>query len=733
MSTNRTYLYLLLLPNYLLAAEPDIELAMSGTEAMYFEEMPVVISASRLSQPLNEAPVSTTVIDRQMIDASGAQTIPDLLRLVPGFTVGYLNGNSPVATYHGQSGRISNRLQLIIDGRSVYLPTQAGISWSDLVITIEDIDRLEVVRGPNASTYGNNAFLAVVSITTKHASEDKGHYIKGTVGSHDTGDAIYRFSGQANDLDYRVSVGTKNNSGTSLLDDSTETDYLSYRLDYQINLSTQLYYSGGLQDSEYGDVLEIARETSNDVEVTTAFQHLKLEHSFDSGNSLAIQYYYNFTKSFNSEYLSTVSLSDLGPPLTNIDDFDVYTLFNLESERHDLEVSYYYNPLDSLRLVSGGSVRSDKIIAENVFDPNTNNTLMLYRFFTHGEFRITNDFIINAGVMVEDNDISGTDVAPRLAFIYHLSTQHSFRLSASQATRTPTIFDENGYVALRQQLTQDGGQPLNNPPLEAILGGDVANDTLIYTSGNVKSEEITSFELGWMAQLLNNKLTLDVKLFMDETDKLISDVQFVGNVPTENADDLFAAFGLVYPDAGAQDSVNAASTKTRGVEFYSNYNFAENWRLYSYFAYVEISAKITNFNLEPVDQSQTVGKLEESIPKRSLGAMLMKQWENNLNTSLSIYYVDDMDWLDRTHDRVNPGQEYRDRSAEAYTRIDIIIRKSSKTSWGQVDYSLILQNLAGTYFDYTRTNYIDPTRQTINVPGSEQDPRGYFELAFKFY
>jgi len=70
---------------------------------------------------------------------------------------------------------------------------------------------------------------------------------------------------------------------------------------------------------------------------------------------------------------------------------------------------------------------------------------------------------------VEDNSISGTDISPRLAFIYHLTKQHSFRLSASKATRTPTIFDENGYVAIQQQLTQGGAQPLNNPPLEKTL------------------------------------------------------------------------------------------------------------------------------------------------------------------------------------------------------------------------------------------------------------------------
>jgi len=719
---------LLLLPACLLAAENDTALALLGSEAMYFEDLPVIISATRLSQPQNESPVATTVIDRQMIDASGAQTLPDILRLVPGFTVGYLNGNKPVATYHGQSTSFSSRIQLLIDGRSVYQPTLAGISWSDLVVGIEDIERIEVVRGPNASTYGNNAFLAVISITTKHASGDRGSYVKATVGAHDTADAFYRFGGQSDDLDYRVSVGTKNNSGTDLLSDFTETDYLSYRLDYQINLETQLYYSGGLQDSEYGDIQSNASDTDNDVEVSTAFQHVRLEHSFENGNSLAMQYYYNYTKSYAEEQPTTISLAAIGPPFTEIDDFIFEQIIELESERHDFEVSYYYDPFDSLRLVSGASIRSDKVINTNVFDPGTDNSLLLYRIFTHGEYSLTDDFLINAGVMVENNNITGTDIAPRLAFIYHLNNQHSFRLSASRATRTPTIFEENGFVAVQQQLTQNGGQTLINPPIEAALGGDVLNNTLYYSAGNINSEEITSLEFGWMAQLLDNKLTLDIKLFYDKTDNLINDISFVGDVPGENIGSLPGGAAFV----GATDVANAAKTQSQGIELYSDYNISEDWRLYAYYAYIKLTADIINNNLNIGDQLGIVGRLEESTPRHSIGSMLMKQWPDNLNTSLSVYYVSDMDWLDRTRSRTDPTLSYRDRSAEAYTKVDLSIRKTHKTSDGQVDYSLIFQNIGSTHYDYTRTNYIDPAKQTIDLPGSQQDPRVYFEIAFSF-
>jgi len=726
---------LLLLPCALQAVELDTTLSLLDSEELFIGELPTVISATRLKQPLNESPVSTTIIDRQMIEASGAQTIPDLLRLVPGFTVGYLSGNYPVATYHGQSERYSRRLQVLIDGRSVYLPTLSGISWSDLVITIDEIERIEVIRGPNAASYGNNAFQAVVSITTKHASVDRGTYVKATLGSHKTADAIYRYSGRTDDMDYRISLGTKNNDGTDLLRDFTETDYASYRIDYQLDNDTQLMYQGGYQNSEYGNLQESDDYTPTDQEVDTAYQHLRLEHNFKDGNSLALQYYYNLTESYRSSYLTTIDGSTLG-----IDSFDVYNTVDLPSVRHDLEATYYMQPSHDLRLVLGGSVRLDKISENSVFDPGTDNSLMLYRGYSHGEYAINDNLLMNAGVMIETNDISGTDVAPRLAFLYHPSPQHSFRAGVSKATRTPVLFDEVGYYALSQTLTVNGGEPLtvdNDPGILAWLGSDTLVEVEYFSPGGIDSEEITSYELGWMMNLLDNRLTLDFKLFHNKSKKLISELKQDNDIPTENIDNIFPSTACAeyrdgeciryYDFEGAKYFDNAASTRTRGLEFYSDYRIAHDLRLYTYFAYLLIDAEKTN----PDAPDNVVGRLEESLPRRSYGGMLMKQWENSLNTSLAVYHVSDMDWLDRTHNRTG-ATPHTDRSAEEYTKVDLIVRKSFHFSQSRVDYSFILQNLAGSFWDYTRTGYETDDPTTIYVPGSLQDTRGYFEMAFKF-
>jgi len=710
---------LLLLPTGLYAAVSEDSLTLLGSEELFIGDMPTVISATRLKQPINESPVSTTIIDSQMIEASGAQTIADLLRLVPGFSVGYLSGNYPVASYRGQSDRFSRRLQLLIDGRSVYLPTLSGISWSDLVIGIEDIERIEVIRGPNASTYGNNSFGAVVSIITKHASANRGQYIKTTVGSKQTADVMYRFADSTENADYRVSIGTKNNDGTNLLEDFTETDYLSYRLDYQLDNDTQLFYQGGIQDSEYGNLYESKGYVPADVDVLTIFQHLRLEHSFNDQSSLALQYYYNYTHSFESSFALTIDGSPYG-----IDSFDIYNTLDLTSQRHDLEASYYFQPLTGLRMVAGASIRLDSVDADSVYDPDADNYLMLYRGYSHGEYSINNELQLNAGIMIEKNDLSGTDVAPRLAFIYHPNQQHSLRIGASKATRTPTMFDEIGLYALDQVLTVNDGDPLPaGHPVSTLLGGDRLIEVVFFSPGGVESEKITSLELGWMMNLLDNQLTLDFKLFRDKAEDLIFELYQETNIPNEN-------FQLIDSDEeGANYFDNSAQTITQGFEFYSDYQIQDDLRLYSFFSYTLIDAKKTN----ALAKDSIVGQLEESVPRRSFGAMLMKSWENNLNTSLAFYHVSDMDWLDRTSERDDPiTYSHVDRSAEEYTKLDFIIRKSSIVNKTEIDYSLIIQNIGNSYWDYTRTSYVrnDPT--TAEIPGSLQDTRAYFEVALKF-
>src|SRR5574340_389555 len=141
------------------------------SEQDYFQDLPVVLSASRLSQPISETPNAITVIDRKMIVASGARNIADLFKLVPSMYVAYENGHTPIVSYRGITDAYARRMQVLVDGRSIYLPIFGQVDWAELPLDIGDIERIEVIRGPSAASHGSNSVQGVINIFTRHASD----------------------------------------------------------------------------------------------------------------------------------------------------------------------------------------------------------------------------------------------------------------------------------------------------------------------------------------------------------------------------------------------------------------------------------------------------------------------------------------------------------------------------------------------------------------------------------
>ena len=141
-------------------------------ENAFLIDIPTVTSATRLTQHLSDAPVSMTVIDRATIQASGAQNLPDIFRLVPGFQVAHVNTNKYAVTYHGHSDDFPRRLEVMVDGRSVYMPLISSPDWTSLGLHIDDIEKIEIVRGSNTAKHGSNAFLGAINIITRHPSTE---------------------------------------------------------------------------------------------------------------------------------------------------------------------------------------------------------------------------------------------------------------------------------------------------------------------------------------------------------------------------------------------------------------------------------------------------------------------------------------------------------------------------------------------------------------------------------
>ncbi len=466
------------------------------SEEAFFLKAPVVLSASRLSQPIDEAPAAVTVVSREMIKASGARNIPDLLRLVPGFVVGQANSFRAAASQHGLSSSMSRRMQVLVDGRSITSPLFGGVQWYDLPLPIEDIARIEVVRGPNASSYGASAFLGVINIITRHAAESQGSHAVLHGGSNEVVDGYASHSGRAGGLDWRLSLQYRQDAGMSGQQDDYQTRMATLRGDYQLDRQNTLLLQGGISqtprevDSLNPSVPVRTQQASN------YFAQLRWDHDRGDGRHFWLQAY---TSRFDvGQPFSFVFTALPGQPEDD-------TPFDLLATRSDIEFEDHWRLGDRFRFVWGGGIRRDEVRSLLVFDTDETLSTDYQRVFANAEWHPDARLTVNLGGIYEHFDITGDAFSPRLAFNYRLAPNHVLRLVGARATRNPVIYEEMA------NLTFSVDTP----------SGPVVNEAYV-SSGGLNAETIDSLEIGYLGHFLHGHLDLDTRLFHEQLDHLIA-------------------------------------------------------------------------------------------------------------------------------------------------------------------------------------------------------------------
>lgn len=634
------------------------------TEDDYLTDIPIVISASRLSQPESEASTTITVITRDMIDASTAKNVPDLLRLVPGFQIGYYDGNIPVVTYHGMTEQYSRRIQVLIDGRSIYTPTFGGVLWASLPITLDEIERIEVSRGPNASSYGSNSFFAVVSIKTFSAYDTQGNYLRLIGGNNKRHQTLYRVGSQTENADYRITFSHRGDSGYEGVSDNNDENLLKLRLDYSLSNNSQLIYQAGVNHKEY---TRDANNTSpaHDFETDTSYHHFKWEKTLNESSSISLQYYYNHYELEDKVPSFILTESDIGFPPIGLDPFQVQIDESNEANRQDFELNYYYSPNASIRTVSGFSLRRDSVISERLFDTTDEFKTNVSRAFGHIEWHINKDFILNSGLMIEDHEISDTSYSPRIALIQKLDNQQSVRFSISSATRAPSAVEESINTIYYPSLTIGGTGICLTPAYALLLGAgldcepgtaDIVAIPVFSTSGGLGFEEIVSTEIGYHGNFMKNKLSMNVKVFYDEVTDLI----------VKQLDDNF------------ENSQGAILT---GLEYALTYKPSDRFNLYLTYATIEIENDLPAGATLEEDVSS-------SAPHDSYGMALVTKFNKHYSASLEYFNISDMRWQDNRN--ATPG----------YDILNIKFTRKDKLKKSKLKTSLILRNISGSYNDY---------------------------------
>ncbi|MBW8327599.1 MAG: TonB-dependent receptor [Thiobacillus sp.] len=463
------------------------------SEMDYFSEQPVVLSASRLSQPVNRAPAAVTVITREMIEASGFRHLPDLLRLVPGFQVSWVRGNVPTVTYQGLSSVFSRRLQVMVDGRSVYNPAYGHVQWRGIPLALDDIDRIEVVRGPNAANDGVNAVLASIHIYTRSASADPGWTAGAAIGSADIRDGLLRHVGASGDWQWRVTVNSRREHWFENQQDEPRDHLLDARAEWRPNNRDEVTLQAGGVLGEW-----------NNTSVGYTFSNQQTTDLFNG----YVQARWQRTLSADSEWSllvnHTVTRADetfpaLPAPLPFSGVLAPDNL-NYWFSRSALEFSWQGRPAKQLRTVWTAEARLDRAWSASLAGPDIHEGAM-YRLSGNLEWGPTEEWVFHAGAMLEKHYYAGARLSPRVAVNWLPKPGHSLRFGMSRAYRSPTFLEQESDFKFTQ--------------------APFIFDQLLLSPFKLKPERMDSVELGYLYHLQKLGLDLDTRLFHNRLDDII--------------------------------------------------------------------------------------------------------------------------------------------------------------------------------------------------------------------
>ncbi|MBI3221939.1 MAG: TonB-dependent receptor [Nitrosomonadales bacterium] len=684
-----------------MSALPLILLACHGARAAdntseldYYQDFPVVLSASRLYQPQSEAPNAMTVIDRKMIVASGFRTIPDLFKLVPGMYVSYYKGSQAFVSYHGATDQYARRMQVMIDGRSVYLPPVSMVSWANLPITVDDIERIEVIRGPSAASHGANSTQGVISIITRDAGAATGRRVSVTRGSKGINDVSARFGSAGEKFDYRMTLAyTADNGyddlttnpnnisgGVSLLNnshDSNQARLLNYRADYHPNsadrFDLQFGFNHDVQGVGFNDrnpspifpTLTNAN-TLHDLFSNSGFLQLGWIRLLENNAELNVRY--SHLRQDQHESLSYFESGTFVPgPI----------LQYLKTARDEVEAQHTLPLSVSNRLVYGAAYRADHINAQGsipLAPPvyassfNTNE----YRVFAHDEWRITPQLLLNTGAMFERNGMGHERTSPRVALNFHFTPRHTLRMGTSVAYRTPSLVEErypiDRYLALRALY------PARASAMRLLyLPGALFVSSKSVTSPNLRPEKMVSQEIGYLGEFPDWATSLDLRVFRDQLN-----------------DGIYIASTNVF--------TNGMSAVYNGLETTLKHSFDKGGELTVNFAHELASSNGPALlasgqrTFRPA-RPEIADILSGSTPRNSASLLYSQRVADTFSFSTAYYYQDSMQPFDRGFLDYQPIQR----------RVDVRIAKEFRDT-GSIkgEVALVVQNL----FDQGYTEYI---------------------------
>jgi iron complex outermembrane receptor protein len=466
------------------AQQPSPDLTETSLEDLMNIE---VTSVSKKEEKLFQTAAAIYVITPEDIRRSSATSIPELLRMVPGLNVARIDANKWAITARGFNGRFANKLLVMIDGRSVYTPLFSGVYWDVQDVLLEDVERIEVIRGPGATLWGANAVNGVINIITKPARETQGGLLTAGAGTEERGFGALRYGGplgrQAHYRFYAKYFNRDNSIDTSGHRAADQWDMLrgGFRLDWKASPKDSLTFQGDIYQGDVEGVASMAsltppfnRSFNEQVSVSGGNLLGRWSRIFSDRSDLTLQLYYDRTS-------RAVRLGEVRQTF----DLDLQHHLAL-GRRHDLRWGF------------GHRVTSDEVSGNFTvsLDPQS-RTDHLFSAFAQDELKLVRDRLrLALGTKVEHNRYTGFEVQPNLRLLWTPHEQHAWWASVSRAARTPSRVDD--------------GFRINAAAFPGA--GGMINLLSIFGNRDFKSEYLLAYETGYRAQP-SKRLSLDLAAF----------------------------------------------------------------------------------------------------------------------------------------------------------------------------------------------------------------------------
>lgn len=644
-----------------------------------------VTSVSKKAEALSGAPSAISVITGEEIHRSGATTLPEALRLAPGVNVAKVDAMVSAVSVRGFNDTLSQKLLVMMDGRSVYTPLFSGTFWQAQDTVLEDIDRIEVIRGPGATIWGANAVNGVINIVSKPASETQGFLVTAGGGTAHEAMSSVRYGAKVAEKTFFRVYGKYDLWDRSDLvlggpaNDGGWKAQGGFRLDWEPATENRFTFQGDIYGLE-------ADHTSPRIILPqfmappppTGYQFDQPDDWIQNGGNLLGRWTRQFSEDSELSVQTYYDRSRLK-----------FLLLEETRDTFDADVRHRFQAGDRNEIVWGGGYRlsdSREIDSPQLSLSRDSRTDSIFNTFVQDEVELIPETLRwTLGSKVEHNDYTGWEVEPGTRLAWTITDKQTLWASVARAVRTPSQIERDGRFQLAV-FPPNAGMPL--PAVVTAVGG-----------AGFSSEELIAYELGYRIQP-HQRLSVDLALFVNDYDHLRGAIDRLNLNAVPNYTELEVTLD------------NSAYGYTYGGELTAIWQATDWWRLQG-------QASLLESELKQPPTSMTVSPRGPSLEA--------PEYQLSLRSSMDLLEHVTLDFFARYVDQVLesglwiPTRPLPGNDIPGYATFDV------RLAWRPArdfELSLVGQNLAGTHREFSPT--------FISTQYTEVGPSAYAKLVWKF-